>query len=171
MKSKNKFPLALDPPQEPVVVINEAFLTKAIEVSRKSPRGRVILPFHKNNSESLHRMFNAMQPMSYVQPHRHSSPPKDESVIVIKGSICYVVFDDFGNIDRYFKLSAGSSEFGVDTIAGIFHTFFAIESDTVLFEVKPGPYQKASDKDFASWAPVEGSASAEAYLKELYKLI
>jgi len=54
------------------------------------------------------------------------------------------------------------------TIDRIFHSFAATVEDTVLFEVKQGPYQKISDKDFASWAPVEGSAEARDYLKGLY---
>lgn len=170
-RSNSKFPVALEPPEGSVVVINEHFLSKAIDMSRESPRRRIILPFHKESSGTLHRMFNALQPMSYIQPHRHMIPPKDESILVVRGSICYVTFDDFGNIDQYFILSAGSAEFGVDTLAGIYHTFFALESDTVLFEVKPGPYKKDTDKDFAPWAPPEGSASAEIYLKKLYELI
>lgn len=169
--TNSSFPLALEPPTESVVIINEDFLAKAIKKSRESPRRRIIFPFHKDNANRLHRMFNAMQPMSYVQPHRHSAPPKDESIIVIRGSVCYVTFDDYGNIDRQCRLSAGSTEFGVDTVAGIYHTFFAIENDTVVFEVKPGPYRKTSDKDFAPWAPAEGSDDAETYLKKLYELI
>ena len=42
-----------------------------------------------------------------------------------------------------------------------------LEPDTVVFEVKPGPYQPTSDKDFAPWAPAEGGPDAPAYLADL----
>jgi hypothetical protein len=37
----------------------------------------------------------------------------------------------------------------------------------VCYEVKPGPYSAASDKDFAPWAPREGDPTAKAYLEML----
>jgi hypothetical protein len=43
-----------------------------------------------------------------------------------------------------------------------------LSEDTVLFEVKPGPYSEASYKDFAPWAPAEYSAKAEEYLHQLF---
>lgn len=165
------FPRALPPPEGSLVVIHIAQIAEAVQASRRSPRRRVILPFHKRNEDSLHRMLNAMQPGSYVQPHRHASPPKAESLVVLQGAIGYVAFDDDGAVDRHFVLQADGEQFGVDTEPGIFHTFFALEEDTVLFEVKPGPYEPTSDKDFAGWAPGEGEAQAAAYLAKLDALI
>jgi cupin fold WbuC family metalloprotein len=115
-------------------------------------------------------MLNALQPHSYIQPHRHLDPPKAESIIVLKGAIIYVEFNDTGEIENFCRLSSDSFNLGVDIEPGIFHTFFAVVEDTVLFEVKPGPYEQISDKDFASWAPSEGSQSAIEYLRKLYNL-
>ena len=162
------FPRALDPPEGPIVLLDTVIFREAIEQSRKSPRGRIILPFHKSHDELLHRMLNALQPGSYIQPHRHASPPKAESILVLKGSICFVSFTVTGEIDDRFLLSQGSDTIGIDVVPGVFHTFFAMEEDTVLFEVKPGPYVEIDDKDFASWAPVEGSEAAKDYLEKLY---
>jgi cupin fold WbuC family metalloprotein len=115
-------------------------------------------------------MLNALQPNSYVRPHRHLDPPKAESIIVLKGAITYVEFNDTGEIENFYQLSSESLSIGVDIGPGIFHTFFAVVEDTVLFEVKPGPYEQSSDKDFASWAPAEGSKGAIEYLRNLYQL-
>ena len=111
-----------------------------------------------------------MWPNSYVQPHRHLDPPKAESIIVLKGAIIYVEFNNIGEIENFCQLSSESLNIGVDIEPGIFHTFFAVVEDTVLFEVKPGPYERSSDKDFASWAPTEGAESAIDYLQNLYQL-
>ena len=87
---------------------------------------------------------------------------------MLKGSICFVSFKATGEIDDHFLLSQGSGKIGIDVMPGVFHTFFALEEDTVLFEAKPGPYVRIDDKDFAAWAPAEGSDEAEEYLKKLY---
>ena len=165
------FPKAMPAPSDSPVLINDRLLSEAVTMSRESPRGRIILPLHKSDQATLHRMLNAIQPGSYVQPHRHSDPPKSESIVVLQGGIHFVIFDDRGNIDRDFALAAGSKRFGVDIDPGIYHTFFATSADTVLFEVKPGPYEPASDKDFAAWAPAENSNKASSYLENLYRLL
>ena len=68
-----------------------------------------------------------------------------------------MVFDDEGRVTDQFVLRAGSARFGIDIHPGVYHTFVALEPDTVLFEVKPGPWDQATDKDFAAWSPAEGS--------------
>jgi cupin fold WbuC family metalloprotein len=170
MKSSDSYPRALKAPSGKVVIMDMDLFRKAISASRESPRKRVILPFHKSAADPLHRMFNAMQPWSYVRPHRHFDPPKAESVIVLQGRIGYILFDRRGGIEAYYETTADSPQFGIDTEPGVYHTFFALAEDTLLFEVKPGPYDPASDKDFAEWAPEEGSGDAVDYLGKLYEL-
>jgi len=63
-----------------------------------------------------------------------------------------------------FSWMPGGGAFAVDSRPGLWHTFFALEDNTVLFEVKPGPYDPGTDKDFAHWAPAEGEADAMKYL-------
>ena len=162
-----EFPLAMKAPDGQVVAITHDLVRQAVEASRKSPRRRIILPFHKSDASPLHRMLNAVQPGSYIRPHWHRDPPKEESLVLLQGAICVVVFEDDGRVRQAVRLRAGSSEFGIDLAAGVCHTFIALEPDTVVFEVKPGPYDRATDKDFASWAPVEGTAEAKDYVDRL----
>ena len=169
--SNPSFPAALEAPGEPVVILNETLLGPAVEAARRSPRQRIILPLHKSHDESLHRMMNVMQPGTYIRPHRHRNPPKAESIVVLRGSLWFVTFHDDGKVDGYWKLAPGYGDFGVDIVPGVFHTFIVAEEDTVIFEVKPGPYSKASDKDFASWAPSEGEAGVGAYQESLMQAI
>jgi cupin fold WbuC family metalloprotein len=170
VSTKPAFPLALPAPGTPVTLIGHALMQETIALSRQSPRRRIICPFHQSAGDSLHRMLNAIQPHSYIRPHRHLNPPKAESIVVLRGSIGYLTFNDLGAVEQMHVLGANRPSFGVDTQPGIFHTFLSLEEDTVLFEVKPGPYEKASDKDFAPWAPREGSDEAKAYLDQLYRL-
>ncbi len=158
---------ALGPPEGSAVVLTSDLIATAVEASRLSPRRRVILPFHRRDDEKLHRMLNAVQPGTYIQPHRHLSPPKPESIVVLKGSIHFVIFEDDGRVRSHFVLTAGSDRFGIDFQPGVYHTFLALQPDTVLFEVKPGPYEEKTDKDFAAWAPAEGSEGAPEFLAAL----
>ena len=165
------FPRAIKPSAGKVTGISAEIIDHAIEVSRKSPRRRVMLPFHKSNKDPIHRMLNAIQPGSYTQPHRHINPPKAEAVIVIRGSGASIIFNESGDILDVIFLSAGSDFIGVDFEPGVFHSFLALEKDTVLFEAKRGPYDRRTDKDTAAWAPAEGSDEASAYMKFLYDKI
>jgi cupin fold WbuC family metalloprotein len=44
------------------------------------------------------------------------------------------------------------------------HTYIALEPDTWIFEVKLGPFDPATDKEWPPWAPVEGTPEADDYL-------
>lgn len=168
MTNKDPYPKALAPPAGDNTLISVDLIDRCVIASRQSPRRRIIQPLHKTADAQLHRMLNAMQPGSYIQPHRHLFPPKAESVIVLRGAIYVFIFKNDGIIDAVHVVKAGSLNLGVDSEPGVFHTFAAIEEDTVLFEVKPGPYNQADDKDFAPWAPVEGAPGTKEYLDHLY---
>jgi len=56
---------------------------------------------------------------------------------------------------------------GVDVAPGVWHTTTALTDTAICFEVKPGPYDAATDKEFAPWAPREGDPAAAAYLAGL----
>jgi len=127
----------------------------------------VIQPFHRDESAALQRMFNAVQPGSYIPPHRHLDPPKAESWIVLRGALAFFTFDDAGNIEQCLEIRAGGDVFGVDLEPGVYHTFLALEPDTVVYEVKSGPYSAADDKAFPEWAPREGAPAAAVYLAKL----
>jgi cupin fold WbuC family metalloprotein len=149
-------------------VDGELIRTKAA-AARASKRGREIHIFHSGDEDLLQRMLNAMQPGSYVTPHRHLATGKDESVVLLQGSIGFVPFHDDGEIDEdhLVLLSRDSGVMAFDCRPHVWHTFFALEPDTVVFEVKKGPFDAAVDKEFAPWAPVEGSPEAGAYLAGL----
>jgi cupin fold WbuC family metalloprotein len=166
---KDDFPKALPPPPTQNTLITAELIEGLVKSSQQSPRRRIILPLHKSPEANLHRMLNAMQPGSYIQPHRHLFPPKAESVIVLQGAIFVFIFTESGQVETVHTITAGSTNIGIDSEPGVYHTFLAIEEDTVLFEVKPGPYNQADDKDFAPWAPAEGAKGATEYMDYLYK--
>jgi hypothetical protein len=55
----------------------------------------------------------------------------------------------------------------VDIERGVWHTLVSLADDTVILEIKRGPYCAETDKTFAAWSPEEGTAEASSYLKQL----
>lgn len=162
---------ALEAPSQPVVLLTRTLMDQALAASRESERKRMILPFHKGDAETLHRMFNALQPGTYVRPHRHLAPPKSEVFLVLQGALDFVLFDECGAIQQVQRLQAGSDTFGIDLAPGLFHAFVVRAPDTLIYEVKPGPYSALDDKDFARWAPAEGTPEVPAYFEALAEAV
>jgi len=165
-----EFPSAMPAPGTDVTGISGSLIQQVIDASRQSPRRRIIMPFHKSSDDRLQRMLNAIQPGSYIRPHRHVNPPKSESIVVLKGIICFVEFSESGDIGSVMVAGSALPLLGIDIDATVYHTYFALEPDTVLFEVKPGPYDEGSDKQFAPWAPAEGSVGCREFAANIEEL-
>ena len=89
-----------------------------------------------------------MQIDSYIAPHRHLDPAKDETFVVLRGLMGLLIFDAEGCIVERIKVGAGGTAereadvvFGVDIPAGTWHTSFALVPSTVILEARAGPYQ------------------------------
>ena len=151
--------------------IDQTLIEQKARDAQESARQRDIHVLHTGDEDTLQRMLNAMQPGTYVTPHRHVAVPKAEAVVVLQGSIGFVSFEDDGYYDEqhFVYVDPKQGVYGIDYRAGVWHSFIALEPDTVLFEVKPGPYDAATDKEFAPWAPSEGDPEAAHYLAILEK--
>ena len=149
--------------------IDQALIDQKAHDAQASARQRDIHVLHTGDEDTLQRMLNAMQPGTYITPHRHVAVPKAEAVVVLQGSLGFVRFEEDGSYDEqnFVYINPKQGVFGVDYRAGVWHTFIALEPDTVVFEVKPGPYDAATDKEFAPWAPAEGDAATTEYLATL----
>ena len=115
--------------------------------------------------ENPHRFLNVMMRGTYIAPHRHLDPPKAEAFIVLAGEVAFFTFDDDGRIRSRHLL--GREITGIDVEPGVWHTLAVVSEHAVCYEVKPGPYSAANDKDFARWAPREGEPGVAAYLEAL----
>lgn len=150
-----------------MIKIDEDFIEKTSQKAKKSARMRMNYNFHKEDSARLQRMLNAMEPGTYIQPHKHENPDKVEAFFALRGRIVVVEFDDNGNIADNIVLDAKKGNYGVEIPARTWHTLISLESGSVAYEVKDGPYNVAVDKNFAPWAPAENDGESENYLKEI----
>jgi cupin fold WbuC family metalloprotein len=151
------------------LAITQDIIEAKIGDAKQNSRKREILALQRSNEDSLQRMVNAIEPGSYVRPHRHHAPPKAESVVLLNGSIGFVAFHGDGtlNHDACILLDRSRGALALDCRESVWHSFFALEPNTVVFESKSGPFDSTTDKEFASWAPAEGSLEAAAYLERL----
>lgn len=151
-------------------IISPALLDEVWRQARDSRRKRMNYNFHARDADACNRLLNAIEPDSYVRPHRHLDPAKDETIIAVRGSFGVVFFDDKGGITRALVIRAGGETMGVNIPHGLFHTLLSLDSGSVLFEAKAGPYVPLSRTEFAPWAPVEDDSAALAYLEKLRSL-
>ena len=154
----------------PARIIDTRLLDALSEQAAAASRLRKNFNFHLHDSAPANRLLNAIEPDSYVQPHRHLDPAKDETLVVLRGAVGMVLFDDGGAILQHAVLRAGSGAIGVDIPSATWHTFVALEPGSVIFEAKAGPYAPLGRGEKASWAPGEGDPTAMAYLGRLSSL-
>jgi cupin fold WbuC family metalloprotein len=147
-----------------VRVVGDGFLDALCREAAASPRLRKNSNLHAANDYPCHRLFNALQPGTYVRAHRHLDPSKDETLVLLRGAMAAFFFDDGGTLLRTEKLLPGMV---VDVPHGVWHTFACLEPDTVFFEAKAGPYVPMTPEEAAPFAPPENDPGAPAFLEAL----
>jgi len=150
-----------------ITLIDNALLDELCAAAAANPRRRKNRNFHPREDHPAHRLLNAMQPDSYIPPHRHLDPVKDETFLVLRGLLGLLVFYDAGAMVRSVRVGAGGAALGVDISHGTWHTAVALEPDTVFLEAKAGPYLPLTEAERAPWAPAENSPEAAPYLAAL----
>ncbi len=132
------------------------------EAARSRERLRLNLNVHPRLDDPVQRLFNAMEPGTYVRPHRHA-PDRWELFLILRGRAAVLEMDDHGTVTGRCDLAPAGASVAVEIPGGSWHTVVALDGGTLLFEVKPGPYAPLTDKDFAPWAPPEGAPGAAAF--------
>jgi cupin fold WbuC family metalloprotein len=151
-------------------LIDSRLLDGVTEQARASARRRKNYNFHADDAHPANRLLNAIEPGSYVQPHRHLDPSKDETFVVVRGRFGLVLFDEAGQVIQTAILAAGGPAVGGNVPHGTYHTLISLEPGAVFFEAKAGPYRPFEEKERAPWAPPEGDPGVPAYLSRLEAL-
>ena len=151
-------------------LIDCSLLDEISSEARDSLRKRKNRNFHASDNAPANRLLNAVEPGSYVAPHRHLDPTKDETLIVLRGKFGLVIFDDVGEVIQTHVIDAGGAACGVDIPHGTWHCVVSLQSGSVFFEAKAGPYLPITHAEKAPWAPTESAADASDYLARMEKL-
>jgi cupin fold WbuC family metalloprotein len=148
--------------------IDRELMDAVAEKAAASPRRRMNYNFHRSTDEKVNRLLNVMHRGSYLPVHRHLNPEKSESIIVVRGKVGVTIYDDAGREVESRTVGAGCDCVGFDIEAGVWHGLVVLEDDTVLFEVKQGPYAPILAENIASWSPAADDTSAvKRFIEEL----
>lgn len=120
------------------MIIDKDLLDKVSELAKASSRLRMNYNFHQSLDDKCHRMLNAIEPGTDIPIHRH--PTKDESFVVLRGKVRSTTYNDDGTVLESVVLSHEDGLYGVDIPKGVWHKLESLESGSVVFECKEGPF-------------------------------
>lgn len=120
------------------MIIDESLLNEVIRQAKASPRLRMNYNFHQSLDEQCHRFLNAVEPGTVIPIHRH--PTKDESFVVLRGKVRLSTYNDDGCVLESVVLCPEEGRYGVNIPKGVWHTLESLESGSVVFECKEGPF-------------------------------
>ena len=120
------------------MIIDSQLLDSLTAQAKASPRLRMNYNFHQSLDEKCHRFLNALEPGTEIPVHHH--PTKDETFVVLRGSVRVRTYNDDGTLKESVVLSPENGQYGVNVPKGVWHTVESLESGTVLFESKEGPF-------------------------------
>ena len=120
------------------MIIDSQLLDSLSAQAKASPRLRMNFNFHKSLDEKCHRFLNALEPGTVMAVHHH--PTKDETFVVLRGKVAVRIYNDDGTLRERVVLGPGEGRFGLNVPKGVWHTLDCLETGTVLFESKEGPF-------------------------------
>ena len=136
-------------------------------------RGRAHHNFHDSYEAQCQILVNVISCDSYIRPHRHLTAKKKEYLFALEGAFALLEFNnklDIINV-RYFSSEKHSSRestaYGVCVEPSTWHTVISLFPTSTLLEVKEGPFDPQSAKEFLLCTPEESSADAQIYLDYL----
>jgi cupin fold WbuC family metalloprotein len=119
-------------------IINDTLVNDVIEKAKLSPRLRMNYNFHQSLDDKCHRFLNALEIGTIVPIHHHVT--KDETIMILKGKVRVRTYNDAGEVVEDIILCHESGCYGVDIPKNTWHDVECLESGSVLFEVKEGPF-------------------------------
>ena len=129
-----------------VMKITQAILDNLTEQAKASPRLRMNLDLRNSAEDLSQRMLNAIEPGSPLPIHRHRK--SSETVVCLRGRLVEEYYDELERIcTERIELSPNGPVVALNIPAGQWHTVQALESGTVILEMKNGKYEPLSDVD------------------------
>ena len=126
--------------------ISQAVLDKLTAEAKASPRLRMNMDLRNSDADQSQRMLNAIEPGSVVPIHRHQK--SSETVVCLRGRLVEEFYDELERIcTERIELSPNGPVVALNIPAGQWHTVRALESGTVIIEMKNGKYEPLSEED------------------------
>ena len=127
------------------MIIDNILLDKLTAQAQESPRLRMNLDLRNSDADSSQRMLNAIEPGSVGPIHRHRRT--SETMVVLRGSLVEEYYSSEGVVEAAYELAAGGDVSALNIPAGQWQTLRALESGTVILEMKDSPYEPIQECD------------------------
>ncbi len=126
--------------------ITQVLLDSLTEQAKASPRLRMNCDLRNSDKDQSQRMLNAIEPGSPIPIHRHQK--SSETVVCLRGRLVWEYYDELERIcTERIELSPNGPIVALNVPKGQWHTVKALESGSVIMEVKDGPYEPQSAAD------------------------
>ena len=142
-----------------MVCLDAAALADLLRQAEASPRLRSHLLLHGGHDDPVQRLAIALRRGTYIRPHVHSV--QWEMLTLLRGAADVLFFDSTGRITTRTALSQAGTTI-IQIPQGKVHGAVVVEHDTVIVEIKPGPFRP---NEFMDWAPPEGGPDAPAFVQ------
>lgn len=144
--------------------IDHELMAALSERAKNTPRRRAHHNLHPSLTDPIQRLCVAIEPESYVRPHRHGEPATMELFLLLRGAARVLCFDEEGRVNEIVTLAAQGPRVAVEIPESTWHTVVALTSGTIFFEIKRGPYVPPTVENLAAWAPAEGEPGSAPWL-------
>ena len=124
---------------------DKTILDELSQKAKESPRLRMNLDLRTTPEDQSQRMLNALEPGTVLPIHRHTK--STEVVTILRGKAVQYLYDDNGNETGQVLLEAGGECAGMSIERGQWHRIECLETGTVIFEAKDGPYEPIQPED------------------------
>lgn len=129
--------------------ITQGILDKLTEEAKASPRLRMNMDLRNSSEDQSQRMLNAIEPGSVLPIHRHQKT--SETVVCLRGRLVWEYYDELERVcTERIELSPSGSVVALNIPAGQWHTVKALESGSVILEMKDGAYEPIVEEDMLS---------------------
>ncbi len=135
------------------MVITKKILDELTAKAKENPRLRYNLDMRNSADDQSQRMLNALEPGTVMPIHRH--PMSNENVILIKGKLDEVLYEEVVSDDgkitlketERIHLCPDEGTYGCQVPKGVWHTVEVIEP-SVIYEGKDKKYGEDGSETF-----------------------
>ena len=125
------------------MIIDKQILDELTAQAKASPRLRMNYDLRNSAEDGSQRMLNALEPGTVMPIHRHHQ--SSETVICLRGHFEELFYDEEGNLTETVDMVPGGVVVNIEKDR--WHSLRCLESGTVLFEAKDGPYHPLEEDE------------------------
>ena len=127
------------------MVVDKIILDMLTAQAKASPRLRMNVDLRNSAEDGSQRMLNALEPGTVLPIHRHHD--SSETVVIVRGKIQWVFYDENGNETEWVVLDADGDPRMLNVEQDRWHSLVCLESGSVLYESKDGPYHPLEEDE------------------------